>query len=120
MPITSAYWGDGSLYGDGDYYFSIEGTPFQFSVEQEVHCHRLSVRVTYTAAAIPGAGEAFRIHDLRARVAPDSQDAFTHEAFVDATTPSERISAVVNYRGAEFILSHLQLIAQRKKHQPKG
>lgn len=120
MPITPAYWGDGSLYGDGDYYYSLEGSPFEFSVEREVHCHRLSLRIQYTAAAIPGAGEAFRIHDLRVRVAPDSQLSFTYEAFVDATTPSERISAVVHYSGSEFLLSHAQLIAQRKKHQPKG
>lgn len=120
MPITEAYWGDGSLYGDGDYYYSIEGTPFEYSVEYEVHCHRLSVRINYTTAAIPGAGEAFRIHDLRARLAPDRQASFTYEAFVDATTPSERVSAVINHSGSEFIISHLQLIAQRKKHQPKG
>ena len=120
MPITPAYWGDGSLYGDGDYYYELPLSPLEYSVEYEVHCHRLSVRFQYTAATTPGSPEAFRIHDVRARVAPDRQASFTYEAFVDATTPSERVSAQIYHGGSEFILSHVQLIAQRKKHQPKG
>lgn len=120
MPITPAFWGDGSLYGDGDYYYEPANGPAEYVVEQEVHCHRLSVRVNYTSAAIAGATESFRLHDLRARVAPDRQASYTYEAFVDATTPSERISILVSHSGSEFIISHLQLVAQTKKHQPKG
>ena len=52
MPITPATWGDGSLYGDGDYYYEPGNSPAEYVVEQEVHCHRLSVRLSYTSAAI--------------------------------------------------------------------
>lgn len=120
MPITPNYWGDGGLYGDGDYYYSPSIAPVEYVVEREVHCHRLSVKITRTATAEVGSGEDFCIHSIRARLAPDRQGSFTHEAFVDAVTTSERVSAKINYSGGEFILSHLQLIAQRKKHQPKG
>lgn len=120
MPITEAYWGDGSLYGDGDYYYGPVTVPAEYIVEYEVHCHRLSVRFNYTADVTAGLTEAFAIHNIRARVSPDRQGSFTYEAFVDRTTPSERISIVVNHSGSELIVSHLQLIAQRKKHQRKG
>ncbi len=120
IPNPIPTWGDGSLWGDGDLYVSTEGIPFEYSVEQEVHYHRIAVRVNYTASTIPGAPESFRIHSIRLRVAPDSQKSFTHEAYVDLTTPSERLSAIVNHAGSEFIISYIQLIAQRKKHQPKN
>lgn len=120
MPITPAYWGDGSLYGDGDYYFAPSQAPAEYIVEYETHCHRLSVRISYTADTSPGLTEAFRLYDIRARLAPDRQASFTYEAFVDRTTPSERVSAVIHHAGSELIISHIQLIAQRKKHQRKG
>lgn len=111
---------DSGIYGDGDIYESNVGTPLDFVAEQEVHGHRVSVRINYTAAVIPGEGEAFRVHDIRLRDAPDRQGSFTHEAFIDAITPSTHVSAKVKHSGSEFILSHMQLIAQRKKHQPIG
>jgi hypothetical protein len=115
-----ALYDDGSLYDGGSLYVSLEGVPFEYLVEREVHCHRVSARINYTAQTTPGFDEAFRIHDIRLRVAPDSQSSFTHEAFIDGTTPSERLAARVTHTGSEFIISNIQLFAQRKKHQPKS
>jgi hypothetical protein len=115
-----ALYNDGSIYDDGTKYIDTDGVPVSHSVEHELHYHRISARVNYTATLIPGAAEAFRIFDLRLRVAPDSQQSFSHESFVDAVTPSEYLSAVINHAGSELIISNIQLIAQPKKHQPVG
>lgn len=117
MPNT---WGNGDLWGDGGLYDTTEGDSGEYSAERELHYHRVSLRVNYTAEVIPGGSDAFRIYDLRLRLAPDRQASFTHEAFVDATTPSERLSLRITHAGSEFNVNHLQLIASRKKHQPKG
>ena len=118
--IPIPLWGDGSLYGDGDRYTSTEGIPFEYKVEKEVQCHRLSVKLSYTASSIAGAPEAFRIHDIRVRLAPIRQSEYTHQAYVDKVTPSERLAVAVTHSGSEFIISHIQLRASRKRHQPKG
>ena len=117
-----AHYDDGSIYDDGTKYVGTTITPTEYVAENEVHCHRLSVRLDYTAVIIPGSDESFRIHSLRPRVAPDSQQSFTHEAFVDGTTPSERLSCLVHYTGfvTDFQIYNIQVIAQTKKHQPKG
>ena len=115
-----ATYDDGSIYDDGTLYLDTDGVPCNYSVEHELHYHRISARVNYLATIIPGTAEAFRIFSLRLRVAPDSQFSFSHEAFVDATTPSEYLAAKVNHNGSEFIISNIQLIAQRKRKQPVG
>jgi hypothetical protein len=107
------------IHGDGDLY-SADLQALNYAANQEAHMHRISVRLTYTAAVIPGGGEVFKIYDIRLRVAEDRQGSFTHEAFIDATTPSQRIAVKLSHSGSEFIVSHIQLIAQRKKHQPIG
>lgn len=110
---------DYGIYGDGDIYES-DVSSLDAVANQETHPHRVSVKIKYTATITPGAGEAFSVYSVRLRLAPDSQRSFTHEAFIDAVTVSNHISAVVRHTGSEFILSHMQLIAQRKKHQPIG
>jgi hypothetical protein len=115
-----AFYDDGSIYDSGVKYIDTDGVPVAYSTERELHYHRISARVNYTATVIPGSAEAFRIFDLRLRVAPDSQFSFSHESFVDAVTPSERLSAVIKHDGSELIISNIQLIAQPKKHQPVG
>lgn len=120
MPHLGIRYIDFGIYGDGDIYESDANVSLAYSVEREVHGHRISVRLRYTASLIPGGSEAFRLHDLRLRLAPDSQFSFTHEAFIDRVTPSNRLSVRVTHTGSEFNINHIQLIAQRKKHQPIG
>jgi hypothetical protein len=115
-----AFYDDGSIYDDGTKYSDVDGVPLSFGVEHELHYHRISARINYTATTTPGSIEAFRIFELRLRVAPDSQQSFSHESFVDMTTPSQRIAAVLHHSGSNFTISNIQLIAQRKKHQPIG
>jgi hypothetical protein len=118
MPLGR--WGDGGLYGDGALYNDFNENSTDYVVEQEVQCHRLSVRLTFTPSLAPGTTGAFRIHDVRVRLSPIRQGSFTHEAFFDLTTPSQHLSAVVKHSGSEFVISNVQLFAQRKKHQPIG
>lgn len=108
------------IYGDGDLYGSDIATVVKSVANQEVHGHRVAVQITYTGAVVPGGSEAFRINDIRLRLTPDRQGSFTHEAFIDKVTPSTRIALQITHAGSEFIISHAQLIAQRKKHQPIG
>ena len=115
-----AYYDDGTIYDSGALYLSTENDPTEYVSEYEVRCHRLSVIIRYRATVVPGVDEAFRIYDIRPRLAIESQQAFTHEAFIDAVTPSERLSPIIKHRGSEFQVSHIQLIAQPKQHQPKG
>jgi len=115
-----ATYDDGIIYDDGTKYLSTEGVPFEYSVEREVKCQRVSVIIHYRPTLIPGADEAFRVHNIRLRISVQGASEFTHQAFIDGTTPSERLSPIVRHRGSEFIISNIQLTAQIKKHQPKG
>ena len=113
------YWGDGSVYGDGDLYTPLARNT-EYGVEYETRYHRVSIRLEYTAEAVSGAADAFVIHSIRLRLGERAQQSFTHEVFVDCVSNSERVSAKVSHAGSEFILSSMQLIAQRKRKQPKG
>jgi hypothetical protein len=118
--IDLPLWGDGSLWGDGDLYTFIGNVPFAYSADQEVQPHRLSLRLNYTAFGVVGFLDGFRIHSLRLRLAPGRQAVFTHDAFIDGVVNSTRIAVALTHSGSEFIVSHIQLIASRKKHMPKG
>ena len=111
---------DTGIYDDGDLYQSTDGLPTSYIAVQELHYHRISPRINYTASVIPGAGESFKIFNIQLRVAQDSQQSFSHEAFVDLTTPSEFISPKINHLGSEFVIANVQLIAQRKRYQKSG
>lgn len=115
-------WGDGTVWGDGSLWCSNIGTPYEFVAEKEVHGHRLSVLINFTYCFTPGVPEAFKIHEVRARLAQDRHAEFTSVAYIDGTTPSERLSVVVNYDspGDEIKIYNIFGIIQRKKHQPKG
>lgn len=117
--MTLNYWGDGSLYGDGDLYTAIAGAS-EYGAEYETQGHRVSLRLTYTANVAAGTSEAFIIHALRLRLGTRQQRSFTHEVFVDRVIGTERVSLKVSHSGSEFIISSMQLIAQRKRKQPKG
>lgn len=118
--MAANLWGDGSLWGDGDLWVAFAAESVEHIVEKEQQCHRLSLKVTYTASPIPGVTEAFNIHDVRVRLSKIRQGSYTYETFVDATTPSERLGIRVSHAGSEFIISNMQLLASRKQHQPKG
>lgn len=125
MPATipQPFWGDGSLYGDGDYYTDLQGLPFEYAVEEEVQCHYLSVRVHYTTVA--SVDNFFNVYSIRARTMANSQKSYEYESIVDKTTPSQRLSVVVRFtpqtnNESDFHLDDIRLVAQRKKHQRKG
>ena len=119
MPLDLDYYGDPIFYGDIDLYHNdFTDSPLDFYAFREVQCHRLSCRITYTPT--PGLHGAFKIHSVRPRLSPIRQGSFTHESFVDAITPSQHLAVRITHSGSEFILSHLQLITQRKKKQPVG
>lgn len=111
---------DYGIYGDGDIYEGDVGAPAEYVANQEVHAHYLAVIIRYTAALVPGGTEAFKIHQIVPREAIDRQGSFTHEAFLDRVEASNQLSFVIKHTGSEFIISHVQLLGQRKKHQPKG
>lgn len=114
-------WGNGDLWGDGSIYNSLEGVSVEYVGNDETSVvHRLSVKVTYTAVIVPGASDVFAIHSIRPRLSSIAQAPQGYEAFADVVTPSERISTVVRHSGSELVISNIRLIAQRKKHQPKG
>lgn len=120
-----ALWGDGTLWGDGSTWCSDLASSFEFVAEQEAHAHRLAAVINFTYCYTPGKPEAFGIHEIRARIAPDRQADFPYMAFIDAISPSERLSCVVNYTSEvgvsdEFEVDHIYGIIQAKKHQPKG
>ena len=73
------------------------GVPYEFVAEHEAHIHRLTVKIKYTYCHTPGMPEAFRIHELRARIAPDRQADYPYQAFIDGTTPTERLSMKLKY-----------------------
>ena len=108
------------IYNDGDLYHSDAEDLLDFVAEQEAHSHYVSLRLRYSAELIPGASEAFRLLRASLRTAPDIQQIFTHEAFADRVESTEHVAARVNHSGSEFIIKHIQLMVQRKKHQPKG
>lgn len=92
-----ATWGSGPVWGDGSKWCSRGGVPYEFVAEHEAHVHRLTVKIKYTYCHTPGMPEAFRIHELRARIAPDRQADYPYQAFIDGTTPSERLSMRLKY-----------------------
>jgi hypothetical protein len=73
------------------------GVPYEFVAEREAHIHRLTVKIKYTYCHTPGMPEAFRLHELRARIAPDRQADYPYQAFIDGTTPTERLSMKLKY-----------------------
>ena len=114
-------WGDGTIWGDGTVWCSNVGTPYEFVAEHEVHGHRLAVQINFTYCFTPGTTEAFKIHEVRARLNQDRHAEYTSIAYIDATTPSERISVTVNYDdGGPLEIYEIFGVIQRKKHQPKG
>lgn len=92
-----ATWGSGPVWGDGSKWCSRVGVPYEFVAEHEAHIHRLTVKIKYTYCHTPGMPEAFRIHELRARIAPDRQADYPYQAFIDGTTPTERLSMKLKY-----------------------
>lgn len=119
MPLILNYWGDGSTWGDGDLYSSPEAL-LEYGVEYEARAHRVGVRLTYTSEVYAGALAAFVIHAMRLRVGERQQQSFSHEVFVDTVAQAERVSLKVSHAASEFIISSMQLVAQRKRKQPKG
>lgn len=94
---TCPTWGSGPVWGDGTKWCSHVGVPFEFVVEKEAHIHRLRLRIKYTYCHTPGLPEAFGLKEIRARVAPDRTAMYPYQAFVDGTTPTERLSAKIRY-----------------------
>lgn len=92
-----ATWGSGPVWGDGSKWCSRVGVPYEFVAEREAHIHRLTVKIKYTYCHTPGMPEAFRIHELRARISPDRHADYPYQAFIDGTTPSERLSMRLKY-----------------------
>ena len=92
-----AAWGSGGVWGDGTVWCSNVGVPYEFVAEQEVRGHRIAAKIKFTYCYTPGLPEAFRIFQLRARWAPQRQAEYPYHAFLDATTPSERLSAKIKY-----------------------
>ncbi len=121
MAIEQPYWGDGSYWGDGDYWTSIVGSSVEHVTEYEtIFPHYLSLRLNYTATVTPGEVEAFVIHSARLRTREGPQRADSHYTFVDRVTPSERVALRLEHTGSEFIVSHMQIIAQPKRKQQHG
>ena len=90
-------WGSGGTWGDGTVWCSNVGVPYEFVAEREVRGHRIAAKIKFTYCYTPGLPEAFRIFQLRARWAPQRQAEYPYHAFIDATTPSERLSAKIKY-----------------------
>ena len=98
-----ATWGSGPVWGDGSKWCSRVGVPYEFVAEREAHIHRLTVKIKYTYCHTPGMPEAFRIHELRARISPDRHADYPYQAFIDGTTPSERLSMRLKYTPAQGV-----------------
>ena len=96
-----AAWGSGPVWGDGSKWCSRVGVPYEFVAEREAHIHRLTVKIKYTYCHTPGMPEAFRIHEIRARIAPDRHADYPYQAFIDGTTPSERLSMRLKYTAVQ-------------------
>lgn len=116
--VPLPHWGDGSLYGDGDVYTSLYGITAEYIVErEETECQYLSITINYTSSSI---SEDFLIYSIRPRLSPLSRKPYAYEAFVDATTPSERLGVTLSHSGSELMIYDIRLVAQRKKHLRKG
>jgi len=119
MAVYLWLWGDTSLgpartWGNGDLWNGATTIPVPYLANQEVTCHRLSLVINKTGST------EFVIHRLTVRLATISQSTLPFIAFVDKVTPSEFLSVKISRVGAEFIVSRIQIIASRKKHQPVG
>lgn len=114
MAVVTNLWGDGSLWGDGDVWNGKNYSPIEYVANQEIQCHRLSIKLTKTGST------DFVLHHLVARLSRIRQAAFTHIAYIDKVTPSRHLSVRLSHQGSEFILSELTLLASRKRHQPRG
>ena len=108
-------WGDGSLWGDGDQYYSALNKIAAYVAYSEVKGNRIALVIHHSAEQTPGVGDTFCIHNTRLMLAPARQIEHDHEAYVDFVTPAERIALQVHFSGEDIQIENMRLKASRKR-----